>query len=298
MPNLPLGPEDSSNAPNIPQTSASAPIVGDAISEDDVERLKQFRGSFLPDSRITAQETYAKWLFGLTTTIAALGSGFSNSAFAKLSNLGVYLYSLAVIAAGIGVLFSVWTLSEEVKDANWNDFETMNDKLTQLMHQKKKLLRWATIFFSASLILAGASPFVTAVERRPATPSHGIVMNISGRSLEPGILLTGLRPGATARLEIYKIASSKTELAATFLEVADDLGKIEFKGTKFDATSEQQQLKAKLTYTRGGENQSEEEEFTIPQAPIDAKKNGSAKPKTPSKPRSKTAELANPAQPI
>jgi hypothetical protein len=206
MTDYPADPQDSSTAPNNPQNTGPAPIIGDPMSEDDVERLKEFRSSFLPDARITAQETYAKWLFGLTTTIAALGSGFSNSAFAKLSALGVLLYSLAVIVAGIGLVFSVWTLSEEVKDANWNDFETMNDKLTQLMHRKKSLLRGATGFFSASLVLAGASPFVTAIDRRPATPFRGIVMNISGRSVEPGISLTGLRPGATARLEIYKNA--------------------------------------------------------------------------------------------
>lgn len=270
MGNPPSDRQGPVNEMNNPENGEAAQIIGVAISNDNVERLKQFRASFLPDARIAAQETYAKWLFGLTTTIAALGTGFSNTAFAKLSSFGVVIYSLAVIAAGVGLVFSVWTLSEEVKDANWNDYKTMNARLTDLMRRKGKLLRWATIFFSASLVFAAASPFATAIQLRPAVPSRGIVMSISGRAVEAGISLAGLRPGARAELDIYKNASRKSELVAAFLQIADDSGKLQFKASKFPVSPEQQELKAILRYSRGGDPQSEEEAFSIPQASAEA----------------------------
>ncbi len=90
----------ATNPPGNPQNPPNGPIVGKPMSADDVEILKRFRGSFFPDARIASQETYAKWLFGLITTITALGTGFSNTAFSKLSGLGIFFYSCAVLVAG------------------------------------------------------------------------------------------------------------------------------------------------------------------------------------------------------
>ena len=73
------------NPPPKPVNPEPQAIMGEVVPPDEVETLKRFRLSFFPDARIASQETYAKWLFGLTTTIAALGTGFSNAAFSKLS---------------------------------------------------------------------------------------------------------------------------------------------------------------------------------------------------------------------
>src|SRR5208282_996788 len=107
-----------------------------------------------PDARISGQETYAKWLFGLTTTIAALGTGFSHTAFSKLSGWGDFFYAMAVFSAGLGLALAAWALSEELKDANWESTKAMTPKLVKLMHKKKKILRGATICLFASFIAA------------------------------------------------------------------------------------------------------------------------------------------------
>src|SRR5260370_3952069 len=109
------------------------PQTGVPMSDDDIEIFKRFRALFLPDARITAQETYAKWLFGLTTTIAALGTGFSNTAFSKLSGWGNFFYAMAVLSAGLGLGFAAWALSEELEDANWQSKEAMIPALVELM---------------------------------------------------------------------------------------------------------------------------------------------------------------------
>src|SRR5258708_19655179 len=99
-------------------SASDKPEKGVEMSPDDIEIFKRFRALFLPDARITAQETYAKWLFGLTTTIAALGTGLSNTAFSKLSVTGSVFYAVGILSAGIGLGLAPWPLSEHLKTAN------------------------------------------------------------------------------------------------------------------------------------------------------------------------------------
>jgi len=262
-----MGTNPQSTPPSPPPT----PIVGDPAPIDEVDTLKRFRSSFYPDARIASQETYAKWLFGLTTTIAALGTGFSNTAFSKLSGLGIVFYACAVLAAGIGLGLAAWALSEELTDANWASLNDMIAALTSLMHKKKRILRGATSCLFVSFISASVAPLVTTIQLRPSRHASGIVVSISGRAVEPGISLEGLRPGTKANLKIYKDAEGKSTLLAWFAQIADDSGKINFKASPFTLSSERQDLKITLTYLRGANPQREKVDFAIPQETPEAK---------------------------
>lgn len=239
--------------------------TGVSMSDDDVEIFKRFRAMFLPDARITAQETYAKWLFGLTTTIAALGTGLSNTAFSKLSVLGSWFYAIGIVAAGIGLGLAAWALSEELEDANWQSRAAMQPKLVDLMKKKRTILRWATGCLAASLVLAAIGPLATAIQSRPSSQESGITARISARTIEAGISVAGLRPGTPAKLEMYSttpLTKGKRELIAVFVQDADDAGKISYKAPEFKLSSAEQSLQLTLTYN--GE-QKDEQTYTIPQ---------------------------------
>jgi hypothetical protein len=252
--------------------ASQTPIVGTAMSNDDVEMLKRFRTSFLPDVKIQEQDTYAKWLFGLTTTIAALGTGFSHVAFAKLSGWGDFFYAAAVLAAGAGLAFALWALSEEVQDANWHSFDAMTEKLSNLANKKKKILWGATFFLFLSFVAAAAAPLATTVELWPSNHSSGITIQISGRALQAGISLRGLRPGAKAKAEVDKEVAGQSELLAAFDQVVDITGVINAKLPEIKLTPEAQSLKLTLSYERGGLLMREEEHFSVPAEPCPEKK--------------------------
>ena len=272
------------NPPPKPVNPEPQAIMGEVVPPDEVETLKRFRLSFFPDARIASQETYAKWLFGLTTTIAALGTGFSNAAFSKLSGVGIFFYSSAVLAAGLGLGLAAWALSEELTGANWASLGQMTNSLTRLMHRKRRILRGATICVFVSFISASAAPLVTTIQLNPASHPSGIVVSISGHDVEPGISLRGLRPGAKAKLEIYRDAAGKVEPVAAFTQITDDSGKISFRASKFTISPEKQNLKIVLTYLRGDDPQREEEDFTISQQMPESRRGSGGGPPTVKKP--------------
>lgn len=244
-----------------------SPILGRLLPEDDVTILKRVRESFLPDATVKDQDTYAKWLFGLTTTIAALGTGFSHAAFSKLSSWGIFFYAVAVLAAGCGLALALWTLSEEPHPENWAAPEEMLNSLGKLVSAKKRSLRGATICLAASLVAAAGAPLVTTIEWRPSAHPSGMTVRISERALEAGVELNGLRPSGSATLEVDQEQAGKTGLLAVFHQVADSSGSISAKMPEIKLTPLAQNLKLELTYERDGLPVREEKEFSIPAAP-------------------------------
>lgn len=239
--------------------------IGVPISPDEVEIFKRFRAQFLPDARISAQETYAKWLFGLTATIAALGTGLSNTSFSKLSVSGSWCYAIGILAAGVGLGLASWALSEELENANWQSSAAMIPMLLALMRKKRNILRAATVCLAASLVLAAVGPLATAIQSQPSSQKSGITARISARNIEAGISVVGLTPGTPAEMKIYSTTpptNGKRELLAVFVQVADDAGKISYKAPEFKLSSAEQSLQLTLTYN--GE-QKDERTYTIPQ---------------------------------
>lgn len=240
--------------------------VGSPMSTDDIEMLKRFRVAFLPDARIEGQETFAKWLFGLTTTIAALGTGFSHSAFSNLSGLGDFFYSLGVLSAGAGLACAVWAISAESQDANWSSFDAMTGALTKLVHKKKSILRAATLFLFLSFMFAAAAPLVTVLGLWPARHPSGMTLRLSGRTLQAGILLANLRPGNMAQLDIYRENTGSSDLLELFRQVATSSGQISVQAPEIKLSPEAQNLKVVLSYQRGIKTIREEQHLVIPQA--------------------------------
>ncbi len=244
---------------------------GDRVSADQLEQLKRFREKYFPDVRVEAQDTYAKWLFALTTTVAALGSGFSNAAFAKLSSWGVLTYSVAVLAAGCGLMFAVSALSAEWPDANWASLDGMIAGFKTLLIKKRRRLTGATLCLGLSLILAAGAGLATSIQRQPSEEPSGIGVQFAERKLGPSITLSGLSPGAPAELQVFEKSSGKTILIGVFRQIADDDGQISYKGPELKISSEAEGLKLMLTYERRGKAVSDLTEFNFPAEPASPK---------------------------
>jgi hypothetical protein len=251
--------------------------VGVPMSPDDVEQLKRFREKFFPDTRLAAEDTYAKWLFGLTTTVAAIASGFSNAAFSKLSSKGIDVYALAVVAAGIGLTFAAFALSVELPDANWQSLGGMIAAFKSPLRWKKWWLILATLCLGASFVLAAFAVVATTRERSSTQKPSGLSLRLSERKLEPSISLSGLRPGAPAELEVFEVQPNKTNLIGVYRQIADGNGQISYKGPEFKIPSEAQGLKIELTYDRGENTVTEKREYSFPSERPEPKKDSADK---------------------
>jgi len=255
-------------------TDSSSSLPGDAdpnmagpLSPDDVEQLKRFRAKFFPDARFDAQDTFAKWLFGLTTAIGALGTGFSNAAFAKLSSWGVFTYSLSVLAAGAGLAFAVFALGVELPEADWHSLNAMIAAFRKPLRDKKFWLICATVGLGISLICAATAVFLTAMQRRPSENPSGISFRLSERTLEPAISLVGLSPGSPAELQVFEEISGHSILVGAFRQIADETGQISQEAAGFKLHSEAHCLKLVLAYDRDEHPIVEEREFALSAEP-------------------------------
>jgi hypothetical protein len=272
-------------SPNPTDNPGNGTQVGEQMTDFEVQQLERFREKFLPDTRIEAQDTFAKWLFGLTTTVAALGTGFSNAAFAKLSSGGVRAYALAVVAAGVGLMCAVFALSVRLPDANWDSLDGMIEAFKEPLRNKKWWLILATLCLGSSFILAAYAVFTTARERRLARNPSGLSIRLSERKLEPSISLDGLRPGAPAELQVFEEDQNKlTPLIAVYRQVADGNGQISYKGPELKIPSEAQGLKLELTYDRGNLTLTEKKEYLFPPEHSETKKDEAKKDHTDVKP--------------
>jgi hypothetical protein len=275
----------ATNPPNdVPGGSGPQVNVGNVVPPDAVEQFKRFREKFLPDTRIEAQDTFAKWLFGLTTTVAAVGTGFSNAAFTKLSSGGVLIYALAVLAAGLGLMFAVFALSVELPNANWQSLDDMIVAFRKPLRSKKWLLILATFCLGTSLTLAAFAVYSTARERDPAEHPSGLSIHWAERKLEPAISLEGLRPGAPGELQVFEEEPNRATLIGVYRQIADGNGQISYKGPELKIPSEAQGLKLELTYDRGDLTLTEKKEYLFPPEHSETKKDETKKDHTDVKP--------------
>jgi hypothetical protein len=275
----------AANPPNnVPGGNVPPVNVGEEMPPDEVERLKRFREKLLPDTRIEAQDTFAKWLFGLTTTVAAVGTGFSNAAFTKLSSGGVLIYALAVLAAGLGLMFAVFALSVELPSANWQSLDGMIVAFRKPLRYKKWLLILATFCLGTSLTLAAFAVYTTARERGLAEHPSGLGIHWSERKLEPSISLEGLRPGAPGELQVFEEEPNKATLIGVYRQIADGNGQISYKAPELKIPPEAQGLKLELTYDRGDVTLTEKKEYSFPPEHSVPKDGGGAQKHTDVKP--------------
>jgi hypothetical protein len=246
-----------------PPGSATDPSIPGPPLPDDVEQLKRLRAKFSQDARFDAQDTFAKWLFGLTTTVGALGTGFSNAAFAKLSSWGVFAYSLSVLAAGAGLACAVFALGVELPEADWQSLNAMIAAFRKPLRDKKSWLISATVGLGISLICAATAVFLTAMQRRPSENPSGISFRLSEHTLEPAISLVGLSPGSPAELQVFEQISGHAILVGVFRQIADETGQITYKAAEFKLPSGAQSLKLQLKYERAERQILEEKEFAL-----------------------------------
>lgn len=250
-----------------PAPPANVNQQGIAMSDDEVAQFKALREKLSPNTRIEGQETFAKWLFALTTTVAALGTGFANAAFAKLSSGGVWAYAAAVLAAGIGLTLAVFALSVEPAIVRRQSYDDMMDASQRAVIKKKRFLRTATGCLGASLVLSASAGVITVLQRQPSEEPSGISFRFSDRKLEPVITLGRISPRTPAELRVFEKIPGKEVTFAAFRQIADEDGQISYHGPELKVAPEAAGLRLTLEYLRDGQKVSEESEIDFPAEP-------------------------------
>jgi hypothetical protein len=251
-PNSPSVPAESGKTG--PERSAATPatngaIRGTPLSADDVTLLGRFREKFLPDTRIAASDAFAKWLFGLTATVATLGAAFSNAAFSQLKGFGIFAYGTAILLAGAGLAVATYALSIDMPDANWQSLEEMFSELKNPVRKKRYALRAASLLLALALAAAASAPLLSLkVQDMPVEPS-GLKYSITANAVEATLIKDGLRPGSQLSLTILGVdQANKAALLAGAQEIVDLKGRVVVKIPKSAIPGEDMSLSLVTEY--------------------------------------------------
>jgi len=192
------------------------------MSPDDIALLLRFREKFLPDTRITTYDNFAKWLFGLTATVAALGAGLSNTAFSKLTGLGIVAYGIAVLLSGAGLAVATFALSIDLPDANWASLGAMFKAMKNPLKEKRLTIRTASILLALALAAASAAPLISLFSHGANPPSSGLIYSFSSSTVEAAFTQEKVKPHTSISLRISSTDTSQKEvlLAGIFSIVA------------------------------------------------------------------------------
>lgn len=179
--------------------------VGIPIGDDEVQLLKRYREIFLVDSRIKAQDDFAKWLFGLTATIAALGVGFSNAAISTLKGEGILAFGIAVLLAGLGLASATYALSVNLPDANWQSLDDMFSKMEAPLRKKRIGIRIASIFLALALVASASAPLLSSLISPTSSNIPNITFSIANNLAECSFSSNKLKKGSRFSLNIFGV---------------------------------------------------------------------------------------------
>ena len=186
--------------------------VGVPMSADDVSLFERFRGNFLPDTRIATYDNFAKWLFGLTATVGALGAGLSNTAFSKLTGLGIVAYGIAVLLSGAGLAAATFALSIDLPDANWDSLDAMFKAMKDPLNEKRLMIRAASILLALALVAASAAPLISLFSHGANPPSLGLTYAFASGAVEAEFTKERVKSGSVISLRISSTDTSQKEV--------------------------------------------------------------------------------------
>jgi hypothetical protein len=267
----------NSTAPGSGESGTSESHRGGKTPPRDIELLQRFQEKFLPDSLLQTQDEFAKWLFGLTAAIAALGAGFSNAAFTTLRGYGVFSFGLSVLFAGIGFSAATYSLSIGLPDANWNSLDAMYKGMRRPLRMKRWSIRLAAIFLALALAAAGSAPVLSLMEHGGLSGTPRLTYSIVKDTLECSFSSAKLKDGSRFSLSVYGTGSDNQEmLLGAASEAVGSNGKSGIKVSNPEVPSDLVSMRFIGSYTRdsgGAKEESEEIKVVIKTTPKGSSKN-------------------------
>ena len=248
----------------VPQTApdeAPEDQIGIRMPPDEIDLLHRFREKYLPDALLQTQDEFAKWLFGLTAAIAALGAGFSNAAFAKLNGLGVLSFGLSVLFAGIGLSIATYSLSIGLPDANWHSLPTMYAAMKSPLKKKRWSIRLAAFFLALALFAAGSAPLLSLVKLGDRSGTPNLTYSIVKDTVECSLSCAKLKKGSRFSVSVYGAGADNQEmLVGAVSEVVRSRGKSSIKVSNSSLPADLVSMRFIGSYTRDSEGAKEESE--------------------------------------
>jgi hypothetical protein len=213
-------------------------VVGTEANSDELAMYLRFREKFLPDTRIAACDAFAKWLFGLSTTVAALGAGFSNFSDNKVSICGKVVWGVSILLAAIGFFCAIGALHVDfdLDDSNSQSkkpgfpssglniysYNEIYKQALVMFDRKKTWVFWATGFLGGSLILAGVVPLVSCKPLSLNCQPSGVTYSYASGVLNIVLSNSKLKPytGITMHVETES-NEGKRIVVGTLHSIAD-----------------------------------------------------------------------------
>jgi len=178
---------------------------GRPVSPAEIEQMVELQKIFKPEAGMKRLEDFAKWLFGSTTIIATLGTGFSWITIANLNNTGKFFFGLALILVGISLALAALSLAPFWVTINPNSRDSMNDAVEKQFSYRRARIKSASVCFATGLVFAAFAPLSPAFISYLGiyNPNTMITYNLDADGkFAANYTASGLRPRSYVEVEL------------------------------------------------------------------------------------------------
>jgi hypothetical protein len=145
----------SPNARNAGQRMSTPNESENGLQAEEIEDYHQLRVLLSPAVSLSLLDDFAKWLFTLTGTVAAIGAGLGVTGATHLSDDGHRLFAKAVVLVALSLALAAFARLPLPVHMNRYSAVAMRRGLRRVMWTRFVLLATATVLFTAGLALAG-----------------------------------------------------------------------------------------------------------------------------------------------
>lgn len=201
---------------------------GRPVSPQTKDQYESYKKIFSPADGMKKVEDFAKWLFGGTSVMAALGAGLSNSAFSQLDRTGQITFGLALVSFAASLVCATLSLAPYWKIVNVYSLESMQSAMDSQFRYKQRTTVLSACLFGLALLLAGSAPLLSKL---PASRHSNASVVAYDVDLSRKITLSrSMQIAPMGYAEMIALAIGRTDsIVLKSRKIADSLGRVQLR---------------------------------------------------------------------
>ena len=163
---------------------------GTKVSQGDVAQLQALQAVFKPETGLKRLDDFAKWIFVASAAVGTLAGGFGKEVVDNLDTAGEISFGLAVVSVTLALGFAAWSAAPKWVIANTNSAESMATGVATAYRRRRFPLTAASVFLTLAILLAGASPLLSALQTNAEAepPTSDIIYSVSAEGAVEAVL--------------------------------------------------------------------------------------------------------------
>ena len=173
------------------------------VSAEESEEIDKHRALVSDTAILTQSDSYAKWVFGSTTTVTTLSALYTATGMGNLRLAGLVVFALGLLSMGSAMAYAVLALAPVWPgDVALSSPEALRKSVRKVIDARRPLVRRAGILLAIALFLVALAPLASnfSLWREISRPTLRVAFDTAPNSVRLEVHGSNLARGTRMRL--------------------------------------------------------------------------------------------------